>query len=455
MKIVYRPHLLAVASLVLLIPGAASAQEYFRTLATPADIATVVPPTPEQEQKYNIRFGEGVGVNIAAGVALEYNDNINLARHGQEESDFIFRPSAEFDASWRISDLNTLHLSLGISYAAYLDHSEFDSRGPLISPNSALEMTIHVGGILVTLRDRFSYQEDPFDLPVLHGVVDYRRFENEAGIQVDWPINEHVNLTAGYNHDDLWSFDDPQFDILNRGIETVYLKPSYLLGPNTTVGLDLSASYFHYYESGMNDGEGFLVGPYLDIGLTQNTRAYIEGGYQELTFDNGGRIGDSASSTSWYGRLQVTNQLSDYFSHHLIFSKNAELGFGQNFYTLYHVEYRRGLEGHPFALAVADRVLRILQNVRARKRGSGALRSRARGTLCAHSIGDVRSRLPISPEAVEPRRVRLSAEPGVAKHVLQFLILDYDFPPQPVRSPSCRRLRVSGGCGSGSGLRVS
>ena len=45
----------------------ATAQEYFRTLATPADIATVVPPTPEEEQKYNIRVGENVGINVAAG----------------------------------------------------------------------------------------------------------------------------------------------------------------------------------------------------------------------------------------------------------------------------------------------------------------------------------------------------------------------------------------------------
>ena len=143
------------------------------------------------------------------GIALEYNDNINLAPSGYRQSDFIVRPSAEFDATWRATELNTLHLSIGISYAAYLDHSEYDSNAPLISPNSALEFTIHVGGILVTLRDRFSYQEDPFDLPILSGVTDYRRFENEAGIQVDWPINEQLKLTTGYDHDDLWAFDSP------------------------------------------------------------------------------------------------------------------------------------------------------------------------------------------------------------------------------------------------------
>ncbi len=339
MKKVFRICVFPVAVLGLLLPRAGSAQEYFRTLATPADVATVAPPTPEEEQKYNIKVGSNFGINIAAGIAVEFNDNINLGNSSNRQQDIIFRPSAEFDGIWRVSELNTLHLSIGISYAAYVNHTEYDSNGPLISPNSALEFTMHIGGIQVTLRDRLSYQEDPFDLPILHGVADYRRLENEAGIQVDWPINEQVKLTLGYNHDDLWSLGGSQFDILSRGIETLYAKPSYQLGPNIALGLDLSASYIHFYESGQNDGEGYLVGPFLDIGITQNTRAYLEAGYQDLTFDNNGSIGDSSGSTSWYARLQVTNQLSDHFAHHLIFSKNAELGFGQNFYTLYHAEY--------------------------------------------------------------------------------------------------------------------
>jgi len=339
MNTVLRSYLAVALTLVLLLPRVASAQEYFRTLDTPADIATVLPPTPEEEQKYNVHLGPTAGINVAAGVAVEYNDNINLAPSGQRESDFIFRPSAELDATWRISELNTLHFSLGISYAKYFNHSEFDTRGVLLSPNSAIEMTVHVGGIQITLRDRFSYQEDPFDLPILSGVVDYRRFENEASIQVDWPINEQIKLTAGYDHDDLWAFDNPQFDTLSRGIETVFAKPAYLLGPNISLGLDLSASYIHYYEVGQNNGWDFLAGPFLDIGITETTRAYIEAGYQDLTFDTGGPIDDNSNSNSWYARLQVTNQLSNYFSHHLIFSKNAELGFGQNFYSLYHLEY--------------------------------------------------------------------------------------------------------------------
>ena len=113
----------------------------------------------------------------------------------------------------------------------------------------------------------------------------------------------------------------------------MYAKPSYQLGPNIAVGADVSGSYIHFYEKGQNDGEGFLVGPFIDWSITQNTRAYAEAGFQSLTFNGGGTIGDNSDSNSWYARLQVTNQLTDYLTQHLIFSKNAELGFGQNYYT--------------------------------------------------------------------------------------------------------------------------
>ncbi len=338
MKISLPKPLLLGAALALLAPQALRAQEYFRTLATPEDLATVQVPTAEQEEKYNLRLGSNIGVNVAAGVALEFNDNINLAPNGQRKSDIIFRPSVEFDSAWRISDLNVLRFSLGLSYAKYFDHSQFDTRGVLLSPNSALELTVHVGEVSLTFRERFSYQEDPFDLPILSGVAVYRRFENQVGVQADWDINERIKLTAGYDHYNLWALDS-QFQDLSRAVDTLYVKPTIVLGPNLSTGVSISGSFITFEHPGQNDGVGISVGPFVDINLNESTRLYAEAGFQEFTFDRGGSINDNGDSTSWYGRLEVTNRLSDNLTQHLSFSKNAEIGFGQNFYTLYHVEY--------------------------------------------------------------------------------------------------------------------
>ena len=76
----------------------------------------------------------------------------------------------------RLSDRNVLRFSLGVSYAKYLRHSEYDTDGLLFFPNSALEYTLGLGAkVLVSLRERLSYQEDVFDVPALSNAAKYDR----------------------------------------------------------------------------------------------------------------------------------------------------------------------------------------------------------------------------------------------------------------------------------------
>lgn len=348
----------------VIAPGLSFGQEYFSRIAGPDELAGTTPATtaastqpgeqnpaervdmsvpglPPQasgEDKYNMALGP-VHFGVAAGVGIEYNDNINLAPSGQRIADFAFRPSLTVDATYQFSELNTLRFSLGASYAKYFSHSEFDTRGILLSPNSLLSFTVHVSNIAITLRDRFSYQEDPFENPVaLSGVATYRRFENLAGIQIDWAVNEMLKITGGYDHYNLWTFD-PLYSSLDRSIETVYLKPSYAITPGVTVGADFSASFVSFKENVQNNGNSYLMGPFAEIALTQNTHLYAEAGYQIFHFDNNGTINDQSDSNSWYARVSVANRLSEAFSQRLSFTKSAEVGFGSNFYDLYHLEY--------------------------------------------------------------------------------------------------------------------
>ena len=116
------PGLLVVFGGLLLAPALARGQDdYFRDLESPREIAPVVQLNPEQDTKYNLAVGP-VRVNLAAGVGVEFNDNVNLSDHDRQ-SDIIFRPSLDVDSVWQITDMNTLRFSLGMSYAKYLQHS--------------------------------------------------------------------------------------------------------------------------------------------------------------------------------------------------------------------------------------------------------------------------------------------------------------------------------------------
>ncbi len=340
-----------------------SGQEYFNRIDTPSDLTTVQTPSAENqaqsqenpadnvsmsnlgtapqapggEDKYNMSLGP-MRFGIAVGVGFEYNTNVNLGPSGQEISDWAFRPSLTLDSTYALNESNTLHLSIGASYAKYFDHSEFDTRGVLISPNSVLALTSHLGPVALTVRDRFSYQEDTFDEPTLSGVAVYRRIENQVGIQADWAVNENWELTGGYDHYNLWTFDS-EFSSLQRSIDTVYIKPSYQIMPSVKVGLDASASIVRFSESVQNNGNNYMLGPFADITLGQNTHAYVEAGYQDFHFDNNGTIADKSNANTWYARAEIDNRLTESLSQRLSFTRSAEIGFGSNFYELYHLEY--------------------------------------------------------------------------------------------------------------------
>jgi hypothetical protein len=331
------PGLVLVFCGLLLAPSLARAQDdYFRDLESPREIAPVVQLNPEQDTKYNLAVGP-VRVNIAAGVGLEYNDNVNLSDHDRQ-SDFIFRPSLDVDSIWQLSEMNTLRFSIGLSYAKYFQHTEYDTRGVLFSPNSELAFTALVGQVTVTLRDRFSYQEDPYAVPTISNTAEFRRYENLVGAQADWDMNPLVHVTLGYDHYNLWVVSK-EFEEASHSIDTVFLRPSYKIAPTVTLGMDASASYIEYQHDVFDNGTSVLVGPYVDWSVTDSTRIYVEGGYQDFLDNGGGTVGSVNDDDSYYVKAEIDNRLTDSFNQRLSLSRTIEAGYTTQYYELLHVEY--------------------------------------------------------------------------------------------------------------------
>ena len=147
---------------------------------------------------YNLLVGP-IRFRLGASVGVEYNDNINYADDQFSEDDVIIRPQVTFNAIWPITQINTLRLDLGLSYAAYLDHSEANTNGILVAPNSQLAFDIFVGDFRINIHDRISVQQDPIAQFAVSNTTDYGRLENYAGLSVLWDLNA-VLLTLGYDH---------------------------------------------------------------------------------------------------------------------------------------------------------------------------------------------------------------------------------------------------------------
>ena len=355
----------------LLIAGTATAQEYFRDFGSSRSSGGIgrlgpgsevflgndpngIQPLNEadlaqDEKNYNIRIGK-FDLSIAAGVGFEFNDNIALSEKNRQ-SDIIFRPQVDLEGAIRFSETSRLRLGVGLSYAKYFDHSQYDSNSLLVSPTSAITWTAETGPFKFTVRERLSYQEDPFDQPTLN-VANYRRWENQAGIQVDWEANQYTKIAVGYDRYNIWTHE-AQYASIDHSIDTVFLRPSWQSGPHFTFGLNGSYSMFKYDQSVHSDGHAVLVGPFVRWKVNDLTDIYAEVGFQQSSFDSGttypivnrltgvttGTGFDTQNANSWYAKLEITNRPTEFLRQRLSFSKTAELGYLSNYYDLYHVEY--------------------------------------------------------------------------------------------------------------------
>lgn len=358
-------------SVSLLAAGTAAAQEYFRDFGSSRSSGGIgrlgpgsevflgnnpngiVPLTEadiaQDDKNYNIRIG-ALDLSLAAGVGFEFNDNIALSEFNRQ-SDIIFRPQFDIEGAIRFSETSRLRIGVGLSYAKYFSNKQYDSDSLLIAPTSAITWTAEMGAFKITFRERLAYQEDPFDQPTLN-VANYRRYENQAGIQVDWDASQYTKISVGYDRYDLWSPDSTYSDI-DHGINTFFIRPSWQSGPHFTFGLNASYSMIEYVQSGHSDGHSLLVGPFVRWKVSDFTDVYAEVGFQQANFDNGttysivdrltglvtGTGLDTQNASGWYAKAEIVNRPTEVLRQKLSFSKTAELGYGSNYYDLYHVEY--------------------------------------------------------------------------------------------------------------------
>ncbi|HEV7402776.1 MAG TPA: hypothetical protein VGO11_07625 [Chthoniobacteraceae bacterium] len=372
-------------AIATLLPLTGSAQEFFREYGTsrssggigpvtandysyqdvaPSDLAPLDPDNltggqaPPNFQIGPIRF------SIAVGVGVEFNDNVNLSDKNRQ-SDIVIRPSLSLDAYMKLSDRNILRFSLGVSYAKYLNHSEYDTDGLLFAPTSALEYTFGLGTtVLVSLRERFSYQEDIFNIPTLSNEAKYGRYENQAGIEIQWDPTAELRASVGYDHYNLWT-KEQIFDTQDRSIDTIFFKPSYEIAPHLRLGLNASYSFINFDSDQRHDGGSLLVGPFVQWGITDKLDLFLEGGFQSIDFDGNytpttlvdqfvkdrnftaaqdafvrnAATDSDTSNDSYYIRFELNHKPNDIFQQRLSGSKTLEVGFFTNYYDIYHVEY--------------------------------------------------------------------------------------------------------------------
>jgi hypothetical protein len=289
---------------------------------------------------YNLLMGP-IRFRVSATLGVEYNDNINLAEVNTQE-DVIIRPQVNVNAIWPVTQLNTLRLDLGLGYAFYIDHSNADTSGVLISPGSQLAFDIFIGDFRINFHERPSLQQDPIAELALSNVVDYGRFENTVGVSVLWDLNKAV-VTLGYDHYTYISTTST-FNYLNRNAEELSGNVDFAVSSTTNVGLESYAVFNYYDQNVLNDSTDYAIGAFAETQLTNYLKVRVAGGYQWISFNNGGVVStgpfhDSGKLSDYYANILISHRINPAIVQSLSAGHESQLGVNSNYITLNYIRH--------------------------------------------------------------------------------------------------------------------
>jgi hypothetical protein len=334
----------------------AHAQDSVRPSLTGATAAEARRPS-DGPGNYNMKLGP-VYFDLTGELETSFNDNVYLSDE-QRESDFILRPNLSLHTFWQATRMNVLSIDIGIGYSKYLDHSDLDTSGLMIAPNSAVSFDIYVGNVLINLHDRFSITQNPVDEALLSGVGKFDRFQNAAGISFLCDLNDLV-LFFGYDHYNFWSLSD-EFETLDRSEEQFAFSASAKVNEATVTGLDVSASIIDYDQDFQNDGWSGSVGPFIELQVTRHLKFRASAGYQMMSFDAGGGNGDASDLNGWFAYMNLSHQMNSRVTEALAIGHESRLGLVTNYAE---VDYARYLINWQMSSALSSSLDLLYENAR-------------------------------------------------------------------------------------------
>jgi hypothetical protein len=289
-------------------------------------------------QKFNVRLGP-VSLRLGGQLGLEATDNVRYTAQNTE-TDLIIRPQLNLVALWRVTEKNSLNLSLGVGYDKYLRTTDYD--GLYITPDSDLSFDLYVEDFVINLHNRFSYSQDVTGDPTITGTGRLGRFENTSGIQATWDLNKAV-LTAGYDHE-IYNPTEPQYTQYRRSSELGTVSAAFQIRPTIFAGLQVGGGMTAYDDPTQPDYNHFHTGPFFSVQLSEYTSVRLAGGYVSYFIDAGPTTNTATQINAYYFDLTLRQRLSNALAHSLSAGRQLQAGnystATDQFYLRYSADWR-------------------------------------------------------------------------------------------------------------------
>ena len=292
---------------------------------------------------YNLKLGP-TAWNFGTGLGLDYNSNVYYTE-ANPSADLIFRPQVNTRMLWPISDQNSINLTLGGGYSAYINNPNLDRA--FITPDSELSFDLYVGEFWINLHDRFSITEDTYQDPTVVGSGNYSQLQNALGVATTWDLNQGI-VRAGYDHVNYSSLSGGDTQNLGgqpSGYSEVFsASAGFALKPGMVLGLELGDSLINYTTTTTNtpysNANQWNVGGFYDAPLTEYIRFTAHAGYSVYSPQGGGGTTASSDFSGIYAQLDVTHRVNEYVDYILSGGRTVSVVFSGGTIDRYYAHWQ-------------------------------------------------------------------------------------------------------------------
>jgi len=281
-----------------------------------------------ENQVHNIEAGP-VDLLLRAGFGVEYNSNVRYSNEDRKD-DFILRPMLWADAHLPVSEVNALHVSFGVGYAAYM--KETDLSYFVFQPGSEIAFDLFVEDFRFTFYNRISYTLDPSLNGAISDTGRYGGLSNIAGVDGLWDLNDLI-LRLGYGFE-IFRSDVSDWDYLDRDTHLVPARADVILNDMWTVGPEVTFSSTTYRQPILPESTGASAGAYAEARLSEYVTTSAHAGYVYYDFDPPGEPLTEEDLSTWYARLDWRHRLNKWLTYTVSGGREVQLGI-YSYYELY------------------------------------------------------------------------------------------------------------------------
>jgi hypothetical protein len=282
---------------------------------------------------YNLQLGPTTW-RFGSGLGLEYNDNVNYLP--KAEGDFILRPQINARMFLPVTDRNSLSLTLGGGYAAYIEHPELSRV--FVTPDSELSFDLYVGDFWINLHDRFSITESVYQDPTVTGAGDFSQLQNTLGAAALWDLNK-VILRMGYDHTDYTSLTGDQRQRDGQS-EIFSASAGYALKPGMLLGVELGGGFLRYTGTNFSNASQWNVGCLFQTPVSEYIQFKGSAGYTVYMPEAGGSMGTASDFSGFYAQIALTHRLNRYLDYSLSGGRSINSSYYGGTFELYQANLR-------------------------------------------------------------------------------------------------------------------